>query len=57
MYLSPSPSDFRAAYNVKPTSADLDEEELPFSPDEHKKRYKLLESIYFQAVVVGLWGK
>ncbi|XP_059588614.1 zinc finger protein 185 isoform X10 [Alligator mississippiensis] len=34
-----------AAYNVKPTSADLDEEELPFSPDEHKKRTEAANNV------------
>ncbi|XP_019376990.1 PREDICTED: zinc finger protein 185 isoform X3 [Gavialis gangeticus] len=34
-----------AAYNVKPTSADLDEEELPFSLDEHKKRTEAANNV------------
>lgn len=32
---------FRAPYNVKQKSVDLDEEDVPFTPDEHKKRYVL----------------
>lgn len=35
----PFSSVFRAPYNVKQKSVDLDEEDVPFSPDEHKKRY------------------
>lgn len=37
----PFPFCFRAPYNVKQKSVDLDEEDVPFTPDEHKKRYAL----------------
>ncbi|XP_010143981.1 PREDICTED: zinc finger protein 185 [Buceros rhinoceros silvestris] len=40
-----SPSDFRAPYNVKQKSADLDEEDTPFTPDEHKKRTEAANSV------------
>jgi len=37
----PFPFYFRAPYNVRQKSVDLDEEDVPFTPDEHKKRYGL----------------
>lgn len=35
---SPFPPHPRAPYNVRQKSVDGDEEDAPFSPDEHKKR-------------------
>lgn len=43
----PFPFCFRAPYNVKQKSVDLDEEDVPFSPDEHKKRYALQVTTFF----------
>ncbi|XP_064884152.1 zinc finger protein 185 isoform X35 [Columba livia] len=34
-----------APYNVKQKSVDLDEEDVPFSPDEHKKRTEAANSV------------
>ncbi|XP_054244847.1 zinc finger protein 185 [Indicator indicator] len=34
-----------APYNVKQKSVDLDEEEVPFTPDEHKKRTEAANSV------------
>ncbi|XP_042681414.1 zinc finger protein 185-like [Centrocercus urophasianus] len=34
-----------APYNVKPKSVDLGEEDVPFSPDEHKKRTEAANSV------------
>ncbi|XP_021261369.1 zinc finger protein 185 isoform X3 [Numida meleagris] len=34
-----------APYNVKQRSVDLDEEDVPFSPDEHKKRTEAANSV------------
>lgn len=49
-------SYFRAPYNVKQKSVDLDEEDVPFSPDEHKKRYAFQVTTFFLqgAVTSGL---
>lgn len=43
----PFPFYFRAPYNVKQKSVDLDEEDVPFTPDEHKKRYALQVTTFF----------
>lgn len=45
---------FRAPFNVRQTSIDSDEEELSFSPDEHKKRYKPWMAISSHAELKGL---
>ncbi|KAK4810209.1 hypothetical protein QYF61_012378 [Mycteria americana] len=35
----------RAPYNVKQKSVDLDEDDVPFTPDEHKKRTEAANSV------------
>ncbi|XP_069723915.1 zinc finger protein 185 isoform X4 [Phaenicophaeus curvirostris] len=35
----------RAPYNVKQKSVDVDEEDVPFTPDEHKKRTEAANSV------------